>query len=99
MRKLDIAKRLTGQVGITEREAVALLDGILDLFKATLRKGEPITIPNFGKFTVQSKAPRRGRNPRTGEEVMISPRRVVTFRASAQLKAEVEGHVWAKGKT
>ena len=89
MRKLDIAKQLTGQLGTTEREAGALLDGILDLFKATLRKGEPITIPNFGKFTVRSKAPRPGRNPRTGEGIMIAARRVVIFSASRSLKNAV----------
>src|SRR5437868_2740162 len=89
MHKLDIAKRITGQVGIAEREAVTLLDQIIELFKATLRKGEPLAIPNFGTFTVRSKAARRGRNPRTGEELMISSRRVVIFHASAQLKADV----------
>jgi integration host factor subunit alpha len=89
MCKLDIAKRITGQAGITEREAVTLLDGILDLFKATLQKGEPISIPNFGVFTVRSKAPRPGRNPRTGEEIMIKARRVVIFHASSQFKREV----------
>ena len=89
MRKLDIAKRLTGQVGITERDAVALLDWVFELFKSTLQKGEPVSIPKFGVFAVRTKAPRRGRNPQTGEEVIISPRRVVTFRASPQLKTEV----------
>ena len=89
MQKLDIAKRITGQVGITEREAVAMVDGILDLFKATLQKGEPIAIPKFGVFTVRTKASRRGRNPRTGEDLIIASRRVVIFRASDHLKAEV----------
>ena len=98
MRKLDIAKRLMGQLGITEREAGTLLDGILDLFKATLQKGEPIAIPTFGKFTVRSKAPRPGRNPRTGERIMIAPRRIVLFHASDYLKAEVEGLPPAKRK-
>ena len=89
MRKLDIAKRITEQVGIPEREAAMLLDWMLDLFKATLQKEEPIAISNFGKFTVRSKAPRTGRNPRTGEDVMIPAHRVVTFYASRTLKHEV----------
>jgi integration host factor subunit alpha len=89
MRKLDIAKRITGQIGITEQEAGTLLDQIFELFKATLQKGEPLAFPNFGVFTVRKKAARRGRNPRTGEDLIIAPRRVVVFHASAQLKAAV----------
>jgi integration host factor subunit alpha len=89
MKKSDIAKRIHQEAGIPDEVAATLLNWILELFKATLQKGEPIAIPNFGKFTVRSKAPRLGRNPRTGEGFMISPRRVVTFRASAILKEEM----------
>jgi integration host factor subunit alpha len=76
-------------VGIPEKEAAVLLDGMLEFLKATLQKGEPIAISNFGKFTVRSKAPRKARNPRTGEDVMILAHRVVTFYASPSLKHEV----------
>jgi integration host factor subunit alpha len=89
MRKSDIAQRVHQEAGISEPEATTLLEWILELLKTTLQKGEPVSIFNFGVFTVRNKAPRRGRNPRTGEEVMISPRRVVTFRASPHLKTEV----------
>jgi integration host factor subunit alpha len=89
MRKLDIARRIHQEAGISEEEAATLLEWILELLKTTLQKGEPVSIFNFGVFTVRNKAPRRGRNPRTGEEVMISPRRVVTFRASSHFKTEV----------
>ena len=65
------------------------MNWILGFFKSTLQQGERISIPKFGVFTVRSKVPRPGRNPRTGEVIMISPRRVVIFRASRQLKAEV----------
>jgi integration host factor subunit alpha len=91
MRKAEIAERIHQQAGISEQEAATLLDWILELFKTTLQKGEPIAIPNFGKFTVRSKPPRLGRNPRTREAIMISPRRVVTFRASSLLKAQMNG--------
>ena len=84
-----MAERIHQQVGISERDAVMLLDWILELFKTTLQKGEPIVIPNFGKFTVRSKPSRKGRNPATGAALMIPARRVVTFRASSQLKAEM----------
>jgi integration host factor subunit alpha len=89
MQKADIAKRIQQQVGISETEAATLLDWILALLKTTLQAGESITISGFGKFTVLSKRARQGRNPRTGEAVMISARRVVTFRPSLLLKTEM----------
>jgi integration host factor subunit alpha len=89
MQKKKITARIQQAVGIPGEQAATLLDGILDLFKATLQAGEPISIQNFGKFTVRSKRPRQGRNPQTGEAVMISARRVVTFQPSLVLKAEV----------
>ena len=102
MRKDEMAQRIHQQAGISEDEATTLLNWILELFKATLQKGEPIAIPSFGKFTVRAKAPRQGRNPRTREAIMISARRVVTFRASAHLTAEMntlqaEGQLRTKG--
>jgi integration host factor subunit alpha len=94
MKKADIARRIHQQVGVSENEAVELLDRILELFKSILQRGEPIAIVGFGKFTVRNKGPRKGRNPRTGEETTISARRVVTFHPSALLKAYVNaaGH-------
>ena len=89
MQKIEIAHRIHQTAGISEQEAASLLEWILDLIKATLQKGEPIAIHNFGRFTVRAKAPRVGRNPRTREEVMIPAHRAVTFRASPQLKIEV----------
>ena len=89
MRKLDIARRIHQEAGISEEEAATLLDWIFELLKTTLQQGEPISIPGFGKWTVRSKPPRKGRNPRTGEAMMISARRVVTFRPSASLTIEM----------
>jgi integration host factor subunit alpha len=89
MRKDDIAQRIHQKAGISEDEATSLLNWILEFFKATLQKGEPIIISSFGKFTVRSKPPRQGRNPRTGEAIMIAARGVVTFRASSLLKAQM----------
>ena len=66
MRKDDIAEKIHQQAGISEQEAATLLDWILELFKVTLQKGEPIAVPNFGKIMVRTKAPRPGRIPRTG---------------------------------
>ena len=86
MQKVDIATRIHQQAGISMEEAAKVLDWILELCKTTLQAGEPIAIAGFGKFTVRHKRARRGRNPRTGDAVMISARRVVTFHASNLLK-------------
>ena len=89
MDKADIARHIHQHAGILEYEAAKLLDWILGLLKTTLQAGEPITISGFGKFTVRNKLPRTGRNPRTGEIVMISARRVVTFHPSLRLRTEM----------
>jgi nucleoid DNA-binding protein len=89
MRKDDIARCIHQESGIAGDEAATLLDWILGFFKSTLQKGESIMIPNFGTFVVRSKAPRTGRNPRTGEEVLIAAHRTVTFRASPQFKSAI----------
>jgi integration host factor subunit alpha len=93
MRKIEIAHRMHQEAGISEQEAASLLNWVLELFKSTLQQGEPVSIFNFGVFTVRNKASRRGRNPRTGEELIISSRRVVNFHASPRLKAEVNDDV------
>jgi integration host factor subunit alpha len=82
MRKLDIARAIQRATDIPEKEAIKVLDFVLELFKATLKRGEPIKVPGFGNFTVRNKATRLGRNPRTGAQAIIPARRVVTFRPS-----------------
>jgi integration host factor subunit alpha len=89
MTKADIARQIQNQVGISEHDAETLFERILDLLKAALKNGEEITITGFGKFRVRSKNVRVGRNPRTGEEITIPARRVVTFHASSLLKGYV----------
>ena len=89
MPKADVARRIHRQAGISETESAKLLECVLELLKNTLQAGEPITISGFGKFTVRSKRARQGRNPRTGEAVMIAARRVVSFHPSLRLKTEM----------
>ena len=89
MRKLDMAKRINQDAGISEEQAATVLDWILDLLKCTLQSGEQISIPGFGKFTVRHKRARQGRNPITGEALMIQARRVVAFRPSILLTTEL----------
>jgi integration host factor subunit alpha len=94
MTKADIARSIHQQAGVSEAEAADLLERVLELLMSTLRQGECIVIIGFGTFRVRAKAPRRGMNPRTGEAIIISGRKVVTFRPShlwtAELNAAVE---------
>ena len=89
MTKADIATSIHQQAGVSEKEAAGLLDRILELLRSTLRQGEPIIITGFGNFTVRKKEPRNGRNPRTGEAIIVPGHNVVTFRPSALRKAEL----------
>ena len=89
MQKKEIAERIQQAAGISGEQAATLLDQILALLKSTLQQGEPIAIQGFGNFTVRSKRARQGRNPKTGEPIMIPPRRVVSFQASHVLKTDV----------
>ena len=77
------------QVGISKNEAADIVELVLNMLKAVLQKGESVKIAGFGNFVVRSKGARKGRNPRTGEEIGITPRRVVTFRPSQVFKKYV----------
>lgn len=68
-----------------------MVETLLDIIKGTLESGEDILISGFGKFNVKDKKERRGRNPATDEELMLAPRRVVTFKCSAKLRDKVNG--------
>jgi integration host factor subunit alpha len=91
MKKADIADRIHVLADISDHAAEAILEFVLDLMKSSLQRGEDITFTGFGKFRVRSKTARRGRIPRTGEEITIPARRVVTFHASGVLKDDVAG--------
>jgi integration host factor subunit alpha len=89
MRKADIANEIYKQVGISKNEAADIVELVLNMLKAVLQKGDSVKIAGFGNFVVRSKGARKGRNPRTGEEIGITPRRVVTFRPSQVFKKYV----------
>ena len=89
MRKADIAGEVSEKVGISKRDAEEIVELVLDTIKAGLKNGDHVKIARFGNFMVRNKRPRKGRNPRTGEEIGITPRRVVTFRASQVFKGYV----------
>jgi integration host factor subunit alpha len=89
MRKVDIANDLYEKIGIPKKEAVDIVEIVLDTIKQTLQKGETVKIAGFGNFVVRSKRERKGRNPKTGEEIGITPRKVVTFKPSQIFKKDV----------
>jgi integration host factor subunit alpha len=85
--KADIIDRVCERVGgFSKKEAADLVESVFDLMKATLEQGEKIKISGFGNFVVREKLPRPGRNPQTGDEIVIEARRVLTFKPSNVLK-------------
>lgn len=90
MTKADLADRLYEKVGLPKKEATAIVETLFDTMKDILADGESIKITGFGTFLVRKKGARRGRNPKTGDELEIEQRKVVTFKPSLQFKALVE---------
>ena len=89
--KADMAEGLHKDLGLNKREAKEIVELFFDTIGEELATGENVKLSGFGNFTLRDKAPRPGRNPRTGEEIPIKARRVVTFRAGQKLKARVSG--------
>ena len=87
--KADVVQHLMDRNGYTRTQASDLLETLLELIKTTLASGEDIMVSNFGKFQVREKAQRRGRNPASGEAMMLAPRRVVTFQCARKLRETV----------
>lgn len=88
--KADLTELLYDKVGVNKREAKDIVDGFFNQISETLVEGEPVRISGFGNFQLRDKAARPGRNPKTGDLIPISARRVVTFHASQKLKEAVE---------
>lgn len=86
MTKGDIVERIYEKVGFSKKEATEVVDTIFEVIKNGLEKGTKVKISGFGNFVVNEKRPRKGRNPQTGEEIIISGRRVLSFKASPVLK-------------
>lgn len=88
--KADIVERLFEEVGINKREARDLVELFFEEIKSALGNGQQVKLSGFGNFDLRDKSQRPGRNPKTGEEIPISARRVVTFRSGQKLKSRVE---------
>jgi len=89
MTKAEIADALFERLGLNKREAKDMVDGFFDEICQALARGEAVKLSGFGNFQLRDKPTRPGRNPKTGEEIAITARRVVTFHASQKLKATV----------
>ncbi len=87
--KAELAEALFEHMGLNKREAKDMVDGFFDEIRAALERGEEVKLSGFGNFQLRDKPQRPGRNPKTGEEIAITARRVVTFHASQKLKAAV----------
>src|SRR5256885_14643869 len=88
--KADLAESLFNELGLNKREAKEFVELFFEKIRAALVSGEQVKLSGFGNFGLRHKNPRPGRNPKTGEEIPITARRVVTFRASHKLKERVE---------
>lgn len=94
--RADLSEAVYHEVGLSRNESASLVESVLDEISDALVRGEPVKISSFGSFAVRHKGQRVGRNPKTGEEVPILPRKVLVFRASHVLKNRINQAFRAK---
>ena len=87
--KLDMVESVSKQIGWPKTKFFEIVETLLEIIKKSLEYGEDVLISGFGKFCVKKKKERRGRNPATSEDMMLAPRKIVTFKWSRQLKNKV----------
>ncbi len=87
--RADLAESVNRHIGLSRAESAAIIESILEHMSAALERGENVKISSFGTFVLRDKTQRMGRNPKTGVEVPIEPRRVLTFRASQTMRDRV----------
>ena len=91
LKKADLIDSMYNQVGLPRTKSAQVIDSLLEIIKKSLEDGEDVLVSGFGKFCVKEKGKRRGRNPHTGEDLMLGERRVVRFMCSPVLKGKVNG--------
>jgi len=94
--KADMAERLFEELGLNKREAKDMVEMFFEEIRNALEQGQQVKLSGFGNFDLREKKQRPGRNPKTGEEIPISARRVVTFRPGQKLKARVEAYAGSR---
>ena len=96
--KADLAEKLFEELGLNKREAKEIVEIFFEEIRASLANNQNVKLSGFGNFDLRDKSQRPGRNPKTGEEIPITARRVVTFRPGQKLKARVEAYAGAAGQ-
>jgi integration host factor subunit alpha len=89
--KSEIIDSVQNQLGLTRNQSTQIIETLLETIKKSLEKKEDVMISRFGRFCVKEKAERKGRNPATGDDMMLTPRKVVTFKCSDVLRKQVNG--------
>ena len=87
--KIQIVESVRNQTGFPKNRSSEIVETLLEIIKTTLASGEDVLISNFGKFCVNQKDERKGRNPATGEDMMLDPRKVVTFKCAGKLRDRI----------
>ena len=90
LKKHDIVLQVK-EMGYTQEQSAEIVESLLPIIKSRLENGEDVLVSGFGKFAIKDKAPRRGRNPATGEDMLLDARRVVTFKYSGKLRERING--------
>ena len=89
--KIQIVESIQKGIGIPKNKSTEIVEILIEIIKNTLASGEDVMISNFGRFCVKEKSERKGRNPATGDDLMLEPRKVVTFKCSGKLRDRVNG--------
>jgi integration host factor subunit alpha len=89
--KAGIIESVKRQIGLPQKKSTEVVEQLIETIKSTLASGKDVLVSGFGKFCVNDKKERRGRNPATGEDLMLRPRRVVTFKCSGKLRRKMNG--------
>ena len=89
--KAQMVESVQNQIGLPRNRSSEIVETLLEIIKSTLASGEDVLVSGFGKFSVKEKRKRRGRNPSTGEDMMLAPRKVVTFKCSGKLRGRING--------
>ncbi len=90
--KIQIVESIQNQTSFPKNRSLEIVETLLEIIKRTLASGEDVLVSGFGRFCVRSKSERKGRNPSTGDAMMLAPRKVVTFKCSGKLRDRINGN-------
>ncbi|MGA8181283.1 MAG: integration host factor subunit alpha [Desulfobacterales bacterium] len=89
--KIQIVESIQNQTGFSKNRSSEIVESLLEIIKSTLSSGEEVLVSGFGKFCIKDKNERKGRNPATGGDLMLAPRKVATFKCSGKLRDKING--------